>query len=246
MCPTGRQRGDSAVQTETAIAKSPIGRRVLVIGMPHTGTTSMHSMLLLLGCCYNTHNLNAASPNISWTWKWPPANRRSDGGYKCKTDPRDHGVGPPDVQCGAALIKELQHFQCVQDSPWAVHWRSITAAYPQAYVVLTRAQSALRHVLSGAHFGGKDPNTFPEREVVSAVRSLQEHLVAVRAEFRTSARYFEICLQCGDDAYTLARSLGLDPTRLQLPTVVRNVHNRTNESDVAFLRKYAWLDKELD
>eukprot|EP00316_Scyphosphaera_apsteinii_P016849 CAMPEP_0119349984 /NCGR_PEP_ID=MMETSP1333-20130426/109828_1 /TAXON_ID=418940 /ORGANISM="Scyphosphaera apsteinii, Strain RCC1455" /LENGTH=202 /DNA_ID=CAMNT_0007362591 /DNA_START=32 /DNA_END=638 /DNA_ORIENTATION=- len=133
LCPAGRQRGDSALATQLTIAKSPIGRRVLVIGLPHSGTTSMHSMLLQLGCCYNTHNINAASPNISWTWDvYPISYRPRTGGDWCKIMPKT---------CEAVLNKELQHFQCVQDNPWASHWRSITAAYPQAYVVLTRAQA---------------------------------------------------------------------------------------------------------
>ena len=45
----------------------------------------------------------------------------------------------------------------------------------------------------------------------------ERHLAEVRAAHRTNPLYFEICLQCGDDIWTLIRSLRLNTTRLSIP-----------------------------
>ena len=189
----------------------------------------MQAMLLALGCCFNAHNVFPAH-NIGWTWPYLSGNKCAQNLWGCEQ----------------ALIKELQYFQCVADNPWVEHWRALTAAYPSAVVVLTRAISPVHHALSVKHFWRDKGRPFGPSEVNRSVGQYKQHLAEVREKFHKSDRYFEICLPCGDDVWTLARSLRLDVAHLQLPpaaSAVHNSHAHRPQEDLAFLREYAPLDR---
>ena len=87
--PSCQQYSRAALPSEvsSALARGPIKSRVLVIGMSHTGTTSLREMLGELGCCYSTHNLDQTRGDIGWTWGWQ--------GYAVWSDCRKFGLHAP-------------------------------------------------------------------------------------------------------------------------------------------------------
>ena len=49
--------------------------------------------------------------------------------------------------------------------------------------------------------------------------------------------YFETCLQCGDDIWTLARSLRLDTASITLPTDAVHLHKNGAQEQSAGLHR---------
>eukprot|EP00316_Scyphosphaera_apsteinii_P001888 CAMPEP_0119299928 /NCGR_PEP_ID=MMETSP1333-20130426/1947_1 /TAXON_ID=418940 /ORGANISM="Scyphosphaera apsteinii, Strain RCC1455" /LENGTH=289 /DNA_ID=CAMNT_0007301533 /DNA_START=143 /DNA_END=1009 /DNA_ORIENTATION=+ len=214
----------SPSEVAASIKSGPIHGRVLVIGLPHTGTTSIEVMLRKLGCCFSTHNLDSTCPsvhNVSWTWAWT-------GGDACQRAPS---------VCAKTLLEEATHFQCLADNPWSSHWRSLTATDPTAFVVLSRSMSVFHYTMTLSTFWRQHvPKNAPPINVSLAAAEYEARLAEVRAAQHKSPRYFEICLQCGDDIWTLARSLRLDVTHLELPSEEVHAFKSSDDEDVRAFR----------
>ena len=165
--------------------------RVVNLGLPHTGTTSVHTSLFGLGCCFAVHNqpMRYVAPLAQRLDCCPPAKHL--GLYT-----RASLSG-----CEAELLREyLYHWQCVGDNPWAAHWQLLVRySPPGSLFVLTRFPTALHHGLSMEM--GLTP------AMVSHARAGYEHIRQVRTALRGSPYYIEICYKCGDDASVLARAL---------------------------------------
>jgi len=93
-------------------------------------------MLRQLGCCYSSHNVWDAAATVKHDlFPWP----QGAASKLCENDPE---------RCERALVEEMAHFQCVADNPWASHWKALTAAYPDAFVVAPRSMSALHNAMT--------------------------------------------------------------------------------------------------
>jgi hypothetical protein len=180
--------------------------------MPHTGTSTLHALLLILGCCLATHN-------------HPTGFNSRDAQALDRTCGSTGGDGSANASispaCASALLNESRNWQCLSDNPWAQHWRLLVAASPaRTRFVLTRFTDPLQFGISRL-MGG-----LPERRVQSAVANwapggrldsliraraaaYHAHVRSVRAALGHSRWYTEVCWGCGDNASTLVEKLRL-------------------------------------
>lgn len=212
------RRAASEEEVAAAVASGKLPRRVIGIGLPHTGTTTLDEVLRQLGCTYSTHNLHSSNMSeLRWTWS-------VTGGNEC-AERAD--------ECEKALLEEAKHFQCVSDDPWASHWRALAAADPEAMVVLTRSESALHYAITARQWAGRSSwhreqltelllGSEPSN-LTHAMNAYDAHVKEVREAFKDSPRFIEFCAQCGEDAHTLAR-------RLQVRNLTETLEQLTAES----------------
>ena len=72
----------------------------------------------------------------------------------------------------------------------------------------------------------------PEPNWNRTIERYEARLEKVRAANYLNPRYFEICFGCGDDGFTLARSLGLDLRKVaQLPAGWQSVHRNAHPAE---------------
>lgn len=162
-------------------------------------------MLKQLGCCFNTHSMTGVDPSAQWLRK------------EC-----DHctSIGCDHAKCDPALVAEAAHFQCLSDNPWAESGGVLAAADPTAFVVLMRAVSPLHYAITWALF--RIPRSISFNETVrraephieSRMAAYSSRIAEMRSAFRSRQRFFEFCVSCGDDIFTLARAFGMNTTRL--------------------------------
>jgi hypothetical protein len=235
---SGSSRADTVVDVTVAMRSGLIKGRVLNVGMPHTGTTTVHANLRALGCCYATHNAEDVLPAHRFIYEWDSLMGRKKAPNLCALDR---------VGCTQTLLEEASHFQCLGDNPWHDHWRELTTSNASAfadgsstYVVLTKAPTALHYAISRQGFlnsGSEAISTETISEIRGAMREYDAFIASVRAVHANNPRYFELCLECGDDAHTLARNLRLDIRALGLAPLLAQLSqehkNEHSEADAA-------------
>ena len=201
-----RCRGSSALVLESVRATFP---RVLGVGLPHSGTTTLHSLLVMLGCCFATHN--------------HPSGFGSKEAQSLFQLCGSSGTGNSSA-CVSALLAEASAWQCLTDNPWASHWKLLAAsAPPKTRFVLTRFIDPLQYGISRVLGGmplrrGREwalMTWAPGSKVDTMIREhawhYASHVRAVRASLGHSKWYAEICWHCGDNASTLIRKLRIPP-----------------------------------
>eukprot|EP00729_Bicosta_minor_P006589 gene6589-9258_t len=134
----------------------------------------------------------------------------------------DHctSIGCDHAKCDPALVAEAAHFQCLSDNPWAESGGVLAAADPTAFVVLMRAVSPLHYAITWALF--RIPRSISFNETVrraephieSRMAAYSSRIAEMRSAFRSRQRFFEFCVSCGDDIFTLARAFGMNTSRL--------------------------------
>jgi hypothetical protein len=194
----------SAMMQEKALIHS----KVFGIGLPHSGTTTLSKHLLTLGCCYNNHNLEQSKADLFWTWDWT----QKRGGKSCLSHL---------AECKQALRRELKHFQCVSDNPWASEgiWQKITTETDESsYVILTRAMSPAHYAMTVRFWAERNRKVYTIDKDYNSTEALvaryKAHLANVRHLHSRNPRYIEICFACGDDIWTLARSMQLNMSKV--------------------------------
>ena len=181
--------------------------RVLGIGLPHTGTTTLHDLLLTLGCCFASHN-----------------HPMGFGSVESQRLQRLCTTNGSSATCTAALLQEIESWQCVSDNPWAQHWRLLAEnAPPRTRFVLTRFADPLQYGISRALAGMSErrvregallawaPSSKLDGLIRGHARAYRQHVVAVRAALGSSQWFAEVCWVCGDNASDVIE-------RLQLPS----------------------------
>lgn len=232
----------------TTNASSLIRGRVILAGLPHTGTTTIANMLRLFGCLtiqgmgtggdhvgpgLSTHFLESG-------WGVTDAKLALDKAPSARHLRNKKGG------LARLMVEEASNWQCLMDAPWDHAWRSLTLAPfgdTEAHVVLTRVLTPTHYAMTvnafhtRHHLAGFDWN--------ATVKAYESRLANVRAAHYRNPRYFEICFACGDDGFTLARSLGLDLKKVAaLPDISQGVHmNRHPPAEdaerVRLVRKHA-------
>ena len=196
------QKRGTAESVATALNDGLIPGRVVGIGLSHTGTSTLNKLLVMLGCCLSTHNTRM---------------------------PIDEDTPRHD-----AVVSALQDFQCVSDFPWNTEWRALSRAYPDSFFVLTRALTPLHYAISlqlrrERFAGGPVANlALLDQSMTVAMREYERHLAEVRAAYSRHSGYFELCFGCGDDMHTLARSLGVNMSRLPVAMPWEPVHEHAH------------------
>ncbi len=199
---TPERRANSLKEVQQAVSEGLLPARVIGVGLPHTGTTTLDEMLTTqLGCQFSTHNLHSSDLQaLKWTWS-------VTGGSKCEESASE---------CEQALVEEARHFQCLSDDPWSSHWRALIADDPSAIVVLTRSQTALHYAITVKQWLNRtrwhhnlltkllfgDP-----ANLTHAMQAYDAHNQAVREALADNPNFVELCVQCGEDVRTLARRL---------------------------------------
>lgn len=201
-----RCRGSPALVTDAARSFP----RVLGVGLPHTGTTTLHSLLLLLGCCFATHNVPAGFNSRAAQTLY---------GRQC--------ANTSSPECASALEREFESWQCLSDNPWAMQWQSLSSHAPAGTrIVLTRFVDPLAYGISRLLGAASErrarewalswaPGSRADAILRSHARTYYEHVAAVRSASRRSAwrnEYTELCWGCGDNASTLVAKLRLPAT----------------------------------
>lgn len=197
-----RCRGTHALVREAVRTVFP---RVVGVGLPHTGTTTLHSLLVLLGCCFATHN-------------WPT-------GFQAKDSQalfRLCGNANVSLACKTALLAEASKWQCLTDNPWASHWHTLQQSAPtRTRFVLTRFADPLHYGVSRLLGGMSErrarewalatwsPGNRVDTMLRTHARQYHDHVKTVRAALSHSPMYSEVCWACGDNATSLIRKLRL-------------------------------------
>ena len=181
--------------------------RVFGIGLPHTGTSTLHALLVLMGCCFATHN-------------WP-----SGFGSRSSLDFERRCASPINAsisaECNAEVRDTFLTWQCASDNPWVKRWRLLAAAAPPGTrFILTRVPSALHYGISRTLAAtwsvrqarerivdGWAPGNIIDTRIVRHARTYAEHVAAVRRTLGLSPWYAEVCWACGDNATTLMRKV---------------------------------------
>mmetsp|Transcript_22692 Transcript_22692/g.37505 ORF Transcript_22692/g.37505 Transcript_22692/m.37505 type:complete len:266 (-) Transcript_22692:375-1172(-) len=219
VCP---QRAKSEANVTDAIRFNHMPR-VFGIGMSHTGTTTLHKLLVGLGCCYATHNVQLVPRNLRWIWDLA-------GRTACQ---KKHN------QCMHTMRAEFRRFQCVTDNPWARFWTQLLThrERPKHFFVLTKAQSPMHYAISRYLFQTRFFRT--PRISGAALRArlmayaweYERYTAQARAELNTShVDYIELCWKCGDTVHELARALG---SSVHVPPELAGTHaNRAPPRDI--------------
>lgn len=216
--------------------------------MPHTGTTTLHSLLLLLGCCFATHNFPTGFTSAAAV-----ALR-----HLC-------AANTTSAACADALLTEADSWQCLSDNPWAEHWRLLVAHAPRGTrFVLTRFADPLAFGISRLLGGVSErrarewalaswaPGSKVDKLLRSHARAYHEHVRDVRAALADTSRlYAEVCWACGDNASTLVAKLRLpqaeaneggDGGTTTLPPTPTHKHSGAERHRVARLLRKRVLD----
>jgi len=202
--------------------------RTIGIGLPHTGTSTLHVSLLQLGCCFATHNhqehqrgermkCGESSETL--------AARLADRFDRSQANHRTVSLAEG-LSCEPRVLQEAERWQCLSDDPWATHYAALGKKYPDAKLVLTRFPTPLHYGVSALSRGAGRiafPNGIPNATdamrpfVLQQARFYFEHNRNVRKMFGQDPRFVEICWPCGDTVSTLAAKLavGFDATELQ-------------------------------
>jgi len=141
--------------------------RAFGIGLPHTGTSTLHQVLLRLGCCFATHNhpaFQSRSPTVTCMDRSESIALRTTGNRTSHhhQSHAHHGSSPPvELQslslavtgtgsgsCSRNVIRLARSWQCLTDDPWASHWRALATAFPEAKLILTTVASPLHYGVS--------------------------------------------------------------------------------------------------
>ena len=199
--------------------------RVLGVGLPHTGTSTLHSMLRRLGCCYNAHNTHCTSSRIG---EYHNESLSSLWLFRTTNVTRTRNIAASHAANGdlSNLIAELQHFQCVSDSPWADYWSPLAelpGGWESSRLVLTVSRSAFAYAVTkfvSMHYT-LVPRVIPSMkatrrrdELVESMEGYIVHVLAVRERYGSSGRLTEFCVQCGDGYAALGVGLGLSSDAL--------------------------------
>ena len=209
--------------------------RVIGIGLPHTGTTTLHTLLLLQGCCFAVHNHPSGFSSRQAT-----AFER-----RCGVGGNPYNM----TDCDAELIAEARHWQCITDNPWAMRWELLVANAPLGTrFVLTTFPSALHYGVSRAlasmgvnRMMKWSPGSEQDDLIRSHAVAYANHVRRVRWRLRGMPTFLEVCWPCGDNASSLLsvlpRSAASDASATLLPMPTRKMAGERRQRAAAILRR---------
>ncbi|KAF2084896.1 hypothetical protein K490DRAFT_48111 [Saccharata proteae CBS 121410] len=118
--PSG-ERGSRLIDQDTSVRTRPM--KVLCLGMPRTGTSSLRDALAMLG--YQPHHFREMM--LEWEREIPLWSEALEAKYygKCKPYGREE------------FDKLLGEYDCVEDNPSVLFAEDLIKAYPEAKVILT-------------------------------------------------------------------------------------------------------------
>ena len=203
-------RAGTREEVRRAVAHGALPR-VIGAGLPHTGTTTLNTMLVEFGCCLSTDNTKQINKSHAWIWDMP------------RRPPR---CAQREGACLEAMRSEFERFQCVTDDPWAVRWRELLQWHRAddgfrdvgkgVVVIATLAKSPIDYAITRLlferrYFALRQAN---ESAVEARLRQLVHYYTAHEEALRAAAAagrapvHF-VCWACGDTYGTLKRALGL-------------------------------------
>ena len=81
--------------------------RVCGIGLPHTGTSTLHTLLLRLGCCYARHNIDRRVDCVAGI----------DGLHNTVPAPPLPANATRHAPCTPRIVHHAQSYQCLSEYP---------------------------------------------------------------------------------------------------------------------------------